>query len=77
MSSDEFIEAAIDAYEDALRGSADVQRRLVMIATGVRKARCVERAVRGPITTRLPASFLQVHPRVELFLDVSAASLLV
>ena len=34
MSSDEFIEAAIDAYEDAIRGSADVQRRLVMIATG-------------------------------------------
>lgn len=50
--------------------------RLALIATGARKARCIERALRGPVTTRLPASFLQTHRRVELFLDRSAASLL-
>lgn len=51
-------------------------RRLALIATGERKAQCVERMVRGPLTTRLPASFLQVHRDVELFLDRAAASLL-
>ena len=51
-------------------------RRIVLIATGKRKARCVERTVRGPLTTRLPASFLQTHRDVELFLDRAAAALL-
>ncbi len=51
-------------------------RQLVLIATGERKARCIERSVRGPLTTRLPASFLQTHPHVEIFLDRAAASLL-
>ena len=47
---------------------------LVLIATGDRKAQCIERAVRGPVTTRLPASFLQLHRQVELYLDRAAAS---
>jgi glucosamine-6-phosphate deaminase len=52
-------------------------RAIVLMAIGARKARCVERAVNGPITTRLPASFLQLHRDVELFVDGGAASLLV
>jgi glucosamine-6-phosphate deaminase len=51
-------------------------RRIVLIATGKSKAKCVERMVRGPIETRMPASFLQVHREVELVLDRAAASLL-
>jgi glucosamine-6-phosphate deaminase len=51
-------------------------RCIVLLATGERKARCVERTVRGPLTTRLPASFLQTHRDVELFLDRAAASML-
>jgi glucosamine-6-phosphate deaminase len=49
---------------------------IVLIAAGERKARCVERAAFGPLTTRLPASFLQMHPDVELYLDRGAAALL-
>jgi glucosamine-6-phosphate deaminase len=49
---------------------------IVLIATGERKAACVQRTVLGPLTTRLPASFLQTHRRVELFLDRTAAALL-
>ena len=49
---------------------------IVLVATGERKAACVQQTVRGPLTTRLPASFLQTHRRVELFLDRGAASLL-
>jgi glucosamine-6-phosphate deaminase len=51
-------------------------RHLALIATGERKARCIEQTVRGPLTTRLPASFLQTHRHVEIFLDRAAASLL-
>jgi glucosamine-6-phosphate deaminase len=49
---------------------------LILVATGERKARCIERTVRGPVTTRLPASFLQMHRAVEIYLDRPAASLL-
>jgi 6-phosphogluconolactonase/glucosamine-6-phosphate isomerase/deaminase len=29
--------------------------------------------LRGPLTTQLPASFLQLHRRVEVYLDRAAA----
>jgi glucosamine-6-phosphate deaminase len=48
-------------------------RRIVLMATGKSKARCIQLAVNGPITTRMPASFLQLHPNVELMLDEAAA----
>ncbi len=48
-------------------------RKAVLLATGDTKARCVERVVRGPITTTLPASLLQLHPDAELMLDNAAA----
>jgi len=51
-------------------------RSIVMMAIGARKARCIELAVNGPITTRLPASFLQLHRDAELYLDRAAAELL-
>ena len=47
---------------------------IVLIATGKRKAQCVGSAVQGPLTTQLPASFLQLHRHVELYLDRPAAS---
>ena len=48
--------------------------QVLLIATGASKAECVERMIRGPITTRVPASFLQLHSRVEICLDRTAAS---
>jgi glucosamine-6-phosphate deaminase len=48
-------------------------KRIVLIATGKSKARCVERMLDGPITPKLPASFLQMHREVELLLDSAAA----
>jgi glucosamine-6-phosphate deaminase len=49
---------------------------LVLVAMGERKAQCIERTVNGPVTTRLPASLLQLHRRAELYLDRGAAQLL-
>lgn len=48
-------------------------RTVVLIATGVGKAAVVERMLRGPITTQLPASFLQLHPAVTVMLDRAAS----
>ena len=49
-------------------------RRIVLIATGSRKAACVADAVNGPVTTRVPASMLQLHSNVEVLLDPEAAA---
>jgi glucosamine-6-phosphate deaminase len=48
-------------------------RRIVLIATGASKARCVERMIDGPVTPRLPASFLQMHAHAEVWLDRAAS----
>ncbi len=49
-------------------------RSIVLIATGKSKARCIEKLVHGPITPKLPASFLQMHRDVELMVDAAAAT---
>jgi glucosamine-6-phosphate deaminase len=48
-------------------------RSIVLLATGRTKAPCIERVVNGPITTELPASFLQTHSNVDIMLDGAAA----
>ena len=49
-------------------------RRILLVATGGHKARIVNRALTGPVTTRVPASLLQVHPDVVVVLDRPAAA---
>ena len=49
-------------------------RAVVLLATGSAKASCVERVVNGPLTTDLPASFLQLHHDVDIMLDEAAAA---
>jgi glucosamine-6-phosphate deaminase len=49
-------------------------RAVVLLATGSVKASCVERVVNGPLTTELPASFLQLHHDVDIMLDEAAAA---
>jgi glucosamine-6-phosphate deaminase len=47
-------------------------RQVVLIATGETKNKAVERMLNGPITTALPASFLQLHPNAAVMLDPAA-----
>jgi glucosamine-6-phosphate deaminase len=47
-------------------------RRIVLVATGATKARSVARMLRGHVTPRLPASFLQLHGNAEVWLDRAA-----
>jgi glucosamine-6-phosphate deaminase len=48
-------------------------RHIILLATGASKAAIVAKALTGPITTRIPASLLQGHPRVVFVLDRAAA----
>ena len=48
-------------------------RNIVLIATGREKADAVHQMIEGLITPQLPASLLQVHPRVTVMLDEEAA----
>jgi len=51
-------------------------RKIVLIATGAEKAGAVHGMIEGLITTRLPASLLQGHPRVTVMLDAAASGAL-
>ena len=49
-------------------------RQILLIATGSGKASIVAQLLRGPVTTDVPGSFLQVHSDVEFLLDEAAAA---
>ena len=50
--------------------------KIVLIATGKKKAEAIRNAVKGEVTPRCPVSVLQNHPDALLLLDREAASLL-
>lgn len=55
-------------------GSILGSEAILLIATGTAKAACMAGAVNGPVTTRLPASLLQLHRQVEVIVDRAAAA---
>ena len=48
--------------------------KLLLVACGEHKAEAATRAVEGPVTEQVPASAIQLHPRVTVVLDLPAAS---
>jgi glucosamine-6-phosphate deaminase len=48
-------------------------RKIILVALGEHKARIVREAVEGPVTDRVPASFLRDHPDTSFLLDSAAA----
>jgi glucosamine-6-phosphate deaminase len=48
-------------------------KRILLIASGKRKAKAVARALEGPVSEDVPASVIQVHPDVTVMLDTEAA----
>lgn len=51
-------------------------KKIILIATGLNKAEVVFDMVRGPIHTDCPASILQKHDNITIYLDQDASSLL-
>ncbi len=48
-------------------------RAILLFAQGAIKAEIIQAAVCGPVTEAVPASILQLHPNVTLYLDAEAA----
>ena len=57
-------------------GSIMKAKKIVLIATGAKKAEAIRNTVTGEVTPECPASVLQRHPDAILLLDKAAASLL-
>jgi glucosamine-6-phosphate deaminase len=49
-------------------------KRIVLMAWGERKANIIQKAIEGPVTEFVPASYLQGHLNVEFVLDESSAT---
>jgi len=49
-------------------------RKIILLANGKRKAKVIERTTNSPITTKVPASVLQLHNDVTIIADQEAAS---
>lgn len=47
---------------------------VLLLATGENKALAVQALVEGPVTAQVPASALQLHPKVTVIVDSAAAS---
>lgn len=51
-------------------------KRIVLLATGEKKASIVKKLMRSGITTQIPASLLRLHANVQIYADSEAAKLL-
>ncbi|NLP36362.1 MAG: glucosamine-6-phosphate deaminase [Firmicutes bacterium] len=51
-------------------------KKILLLANGKTKAKAIKDALCGRITTRIPASFLQLHRDITVIVDKEAASLL-
>lgn len=61
------------AYTMGIR-SIMLAKKIVVIVSGKEKAEILEKAIRGPITPKVPASVLQLHPDVVIVADEDALS---
>lgn len=57
-------------------GSILKANTILLVVRGSDKARIVKEALTGPVTTQVPASLLQTHPRVIVLLDREAGRML-
>lgn len=55
-------------------GTIREARRIIVLATGARKAAAVRAMAEGPVTAMCPGSILQMHEHVRLVVDTEAAA---
>lgn len=55
-------------------GSIMRAKKIVLLASGEGKAEAIYNTVKGPITPKVPASILQLHPDVTIIVDKEAAA---
>ncbi len=49
-------------------------KEILLLAFGENKTGTVAKAVEGPVTPAVPASFLQEHPNTSFYLDAAASA---
>lgn len=49
-------------------------RKIILMATGRQKANAIKITVEGPITAKVPATIVQIHPYATILIDKAAAS---
>lgn len=49
-------------------------KRLILMAWGEGKASIIQKAVEGPMTDKIPSTFLQAHPDVTVYLDDASSA---
>jgi glucosamine-6-phosphate deaminase len=49
-------------------------RRLILMAWGEGKAGVIQKAVEGPVTEKIPSTFIQQHPDATVFLDEASSA---
>ena len=76
-SDGRFFKNPMDVPHHALSagmGTIKEARKILLLATGEKKAECVKAAMEGPMTLNVPASLLQDHADITFILDKEAAS---
>lgn len=63
-------------YRAVTMGIASIMKakKVYLMAWGEHKAHIIQKAVEGPISENLPATFLQKHPNITIVLDTEAAN---
>ncbi len=75
-SNSRFFETAADVPRMAISmgmGTIMKAREILLLASGSSKAAAIKKAIKGELSTMVPASLLQLHPRVTVLLDRKAA----
>lgn len=57
-------------------GSILRAKRIILIASGQKKAEAIKNTISGPISEKVPSSFLRTHKNVTIIADQEAASLI-
>lgn len=65
-----------DSYVTMGPKSVMAAKKLVMIATGTKKAEIIERIVKGTVDEKIPATLLTLHPDFTLIVDKEAGALI-
>ncbi|WP_314323982.1 glucosamine-6-phosphate deaminase [Paenarthrobacter ilicis] len=74
-----FFESASDVPTHCItQGLGTIQRarHVVLLAFGAAKAQAIAAALEGPVSSSVPGSIVQLHPRVTVIVDEDAAALL-
>ena len=65
-------------YQDVSRKAANIRsaKKILLVATGTSKAEALYNSLYGPITPKVPASILQLHPDLTVVADEDALSMI-